>query len=81
MSAMAALKSMEVTREALARALYDAFKETHPDAYIEDFSKDYPINIDGKFHLQAIVSLFIAKYCHLSAQALSQKGQTLLETS
>ena len=38
----------------MAKAHYDAFKETHPDAYIDDFSDNYPVVIDGRFHLHVV---------------------------
>ena len=39
--------------QAVARAIYDALQQADPQAFMEDFTLEDPIVIDGRFHLQA----------------------------
>ena len=60
-------KSIVIDSASLARVIYEAIKETDPDAFIDEFSLELPIAIDGNFQLHALATLFLIKWNDLNA--------------
>ena len=60
----------------VARAIHDAIARSHPRAFVDEFSLDEPVVIDGRFHLEAIAHVLSINLLHaLAAQACAQQEQ------
>jgi hypothetical protein len=69
-----------LSRESVARAIYDALTISHPQAYADDFTLDETVTIDSGFHLNAVAAVLLIKLHDLAAQALAPLPETQRKT-
>lgn len=72
---------MSCSVDELAGAIYWALKQCDKNAFIEDFSLEDPVTIDGSYQLRALALLLQINLHGLFAQALSPVEQKRQETS
>lgn len=71
------MNSPSLSIAVVANALHDAFVRSHPQSFIDDFSTDEKVVIDGRFHLLAVAHVLRINLLRaLAAQACAPQEQT-----
>ena len=67
---------MLVDPDAVALALYRSLRQCDPNAFIEDFTLEGPVAVDGEFDLRALALILSVNLHGLAAQALAPVEQS-----